>query len=395
MPFGLVLLEPVRSAEPPSSSGSAGVRSFERGLGGISRRNVLWRGGELFLELPHRRGEPLFRQLASQPALELDAACRRQRADTLGPGQAGGPAGASCAAPHLTDIGGYGERGFRPVERLARAPDLVGAKRRAMAFLAARFARRTVADDGSASDQHRPARPARLFDCVRDCVGIVSVDAHRRPAGRLEATHLIDRIGKGERPVDRDLVVIEEDNELVELEMPGKRDRLLAYALHQIAVRGEHISVVVHDLAPKHRTEMPLGNCHAHGIAEPLAKRPGRSLNSLGDEILGMARGERAQLAELLDLLDGHFLVAEQMKQRIDQHRAVSGREHEPVAIGPSGIGRVEFQETGEQHRRDVGCPHGQAGMARLGLLHGIHRERADGVRHLTCWARVTCARSS
>jgi hypothetical protein len=70
------------------------------------------------------------------------------------------------------------------------------------------------------------------------------------------------------------------------------------------------------------------------------------------------------------------------MQQRIEQHRAVSGREHEPVAIGPNGIGRVEFQETGEQHRRDVGCPHGQAGMARLGLLHGIHRERADGVRH-------------
>ena len=58
-----------------------------------------------------------------------------------------------------------------------------------------------------------------------------------------------------------------------------------------------------------------------------------------------MARRHRAELAEVLDLLDRHGLVAEQMQQRIEQHRAVAGRQHEAVAVGPVRIGRIEFQE--------------------------------------------------
>ena len=77
-----------------------------------------------------------------------------------------------------------------------------------------------------------------------------------------------------------------------------------------------------------------------------------------------------------------HRLVAEQMQQRVDQHRAVAGREHEAVAVGPGRVGWIEFQEAGEQHGGDVGGAHRQAGMARFRLLDRIHGERADGVGH-------------
>ena len=77
-----------------------------------------------------------------------------------------------------------------------------------------------------------------------------------------------------------------------------------------------------------------------------------------------------------------HRLVAEQMQQRIDQHRAVAGREHEAVAVGPGRIGRIEFQELREQHGRDVGRAHRQAGMAGFRLLDRVHGERADRVGH-------------
>ncbi len=76
------------------------------------------------------------------------------------------------------------------------------------------------------------------------------------------------------------------------------------------------------------------------------------------------------------------------MEQRVDQHRAVAGRQHEAVAVGPGRIGRIEFQEAREQHGRDVGRAHRQAGMAGFRLLDRIHGERADGVRH----AVVLCA---
>ena len=98
--------------------------------------------------------------------------------------------------------------------------------------------------------------------------------------------------------------------------------------------------------------------------------------------VLGMAGRERAELAEALDLLDRHLRIAEEIKQRIEQHRAVAGGEHEAVAVGPGRIGGIEFEKLAEQHGRDIGRAHRQAGMPGLGLLDGVHRQRADGVRH-------------
>src|SRR5260370_715525 len=88
---------------------------------------------------------------------------------------------------------------------------------------------------------------------ARTAAAIVSIDAQRRPAGCLEPAHLVDRIGKGERPIDRDSVVVEQHDELVELEVPGKCDRLLAHSLHEIAVGGEHIGMMVHDRMAEYR----------------------------------------------------------------------------------------------------------------------------------------------
>ena len=61
----------------------------------------------------------------------------------------------------------------------------------------------------------------------------------------------------------------------------------------------------------------------------------------------------------------------------------MAGRQHEAVAVGPIRVRGIEFQEAGEQHGGDIGHAHGHAGMAGIGLLHGIHGERADGIGHL------------
>ena len=164
--------------------------------------------------------------------------------------------------------------------------------------------------------------------------------------------------------------------------MPGERDGLLADAFHQIAVGAEHVRAVIDEFAAEHCGEVPLRDRHADRIGQTLAERPGGGFDAGGMAVLRMSRGERAELAEALDLVDGHRLVAEEIKQRIEQHRAVAGREHETVAVGPGRIGRVEFEEAREQDGGDIGRAHGQAGMAGLGLLHRVHGQRADGIRH-------------
>ena len=96
----------------------------------------------------------------------------------------------------------------------------------------------------------------------------------------------------------------------------------------------------------------------------------------------GMTGRQRSQLAEMLDLVERHLGVAGEIEQRVEQHRAVPGRQHEAVAVRPVRVGGVEFQKLREQHGRDVGGAHRQAGMAGFRLLDGVHREPADRIGH-------------
>ena len=161
--------------------------------------------------------------------------------------------------------------------------------------------------------------------------------------------------------------------------MAGQRDRFLADAFHQIAVGGDDVSLVIDHVA-EFRREMALGDRHADRVGKALAERSGGGLDARRVAVLRMSGGDRAELAEALDLVDRHRFVAGEIEQRVEQHRAVAGRQHEAVAVGPCRIGRIEFQETREQHRRHVGHAHRHAGMAGFCLLDRVHRQCANGV---------------
>ncbi len=111
--------------------------------------------------------------------------------------------------------------------------------------------------------------------------------------------------------------------------------------------------------------EAALGHRHADRGGEALAERPGGGLDAGRVAVLRVAGGQRAPLPEALDLVHRHGREAGQMQQAVEQHRAVAGREHEAVAVGPVRVGGVELKEPGPEHRRDVGhaqaaCPGGR-----------------------------------
>ena len=56
--------------------------------------------------------------------------------------------------------------------------------------------------------------------------------------------------------------------------------------------------------------------------------------------------------------------------------------QHEAVAIGPLGIGRVVLEMLAPQCDGHIGHAQGCARVTGLGLLYGIHRQRAQGVGH-------------
>ena len=165
-------------------------------------------------------------------------------------------------------------------------------------------------------------------------------------------------------------------------EVAGERAGLGGDALHQVAVAREHVGVVVDDRvarAVEARRQVRLGDGHADGVGEPwpsgpvVASTPGREV------ALRVAGRAAAPLPEALELVERE-VVAGQVQQGVEQHRAVPGRQHEAVAVRPAGIGRVVPQEARPEHVGHRRGAHRQPGMARVGLLDGVDGEEADRV---------------
>ena len=108
--------------------------------------------------------------------------------------------------------------------------------------------------------------------------------------------------------------------------------------------------------------------------------------------IFGMAGTSAVDLAKPLDVverdrglietlvlgIDG--LHAAEMQQCVKQHRGMAVRKDEAIAVGPDRIIGIEAQRILPKrvgHRRQR---HRRAGMAGIGLLHGIHRQGANCV---------------
>ena len=247
-------------------------------------------------------------------------------------------------------------------------------------------------DDGAAGDQRRLARRLlRRLDRGGDSHWIMTVDLLRMPTRGLETRELVIRHGKTGGSVDRDLVVVEQHDQAAQAQMAGQRDRLLADALHQAAIAGDAIGEMAADRIAVTRVQLTLRQRHADRVGKPLAERTGRRFNARCVAMLGMSGGLGAELTEIADLIDAHAGIAGQMQQRVKQHRAMTGRQHEPVAVGPRRRTGIEFQKSAEQYGRDIGHAHRHAGMPGFGLFDRVHRQRANGVRHVVVTDRGMC----
>ena len=248
--------------------------------------------------------------------------------------------------------------------------------------------RRAVADRRAAGDQARPVGVLGVGERRLDRRRIVAVDPLDPPAIGREALQLIARRRQIGRAVDRDVVVVEQDDQPVEPLMPGELAGLVADPLHQVAVARERVGAVVDQLRAEAGAQVAFGERHADRVREPLAERPGGGLDAGRMAVFRMARGARAELAEALQLLDVHGRIAGQMEQRVEQHRAVARRQHEAIAIGPVGRARRRSAgtcRTAPSRRRPCpsACPDGRSWRParRPWRAPGSHWRGHDGPR--------------
>ena len=218
----------------------------------------------------------------------------------------------------------------------------------------------------SAISVGRPSCSARLGEGRVDGLDVVAVvHAQHPPAVGLEAAGDVLAEGQVGGPVQADVVVVPDPDELLEAEEAGDRGGLVRDALHQVAVGADEPGAVVHDLvalAVEARGQHRLGQREAHRVGEALAERPGGDLDARGVAPLRVARRLGAELAEAHELLHGH-VVAREVEHRVEQHRGVARRQHEAVAPRPLRVGRVEAHVPREEGPRRPGRdPSGRRG---------------------------------
>ena len=253
---------------------------------------------------------------------------------------------------------------------------------RLLRILLVRAAEPDVRPDG---DQARPVVVARFVDGRLDRPEVVAVlDPRGVPAVGLEPLRDVLRPRHRCRPVQLDVVVVVQHDQLAQAEMPGERRGLGGDAFLEIAVGRDDIGPVVDDrvaVAVELRGKTSLRDRHADGVGKSLPERPGRGLDARCQARLGMARRPRSPLPERAQLVEWQ-VVAGQVEQRVQQHRRVPCRQHEPVTVGPVRMRRRVAQEARPQdicHRRRAHRRPGMTGVRRLDAIDRQGPDRVDG----------------
>jgi hypothetical protein len=170
--------------------------------------------------------------------------------------------------------------------------------------------------------------------------------------------------------------------------MAGQGAGLVADTLHQTAITGDDPGAVVHQALAKFRGQQALGNRHTNGGGQALAERAGGHFNRRVLAIFRVPGGGAVQLAEIAQRLHIHAGMAGEVQQRVQQHGAMAGGEHETVAVRPVRVGGVKLHMAGPEHGGGIGHAERHARVAAFGGLHGVNRQRADGVGHDALLAR-------
>ena len=132
-----------------------------------------------------------------------------------------------------------------------------------------------------------------------DFFGLVGVAFVRVPAVRFKTLALVGRGRNGGRTVDRDLVVVPQNDHLVQTQMAGEGNRFLGNAFHQATVAADHIGVVVDDFFTETGGQQLFGDCHTDGGGNALTQRPRGRFNAFQMAVFGVTGTTGTELAEV------------------------------------------------------------------------------------------------
>ena len=161
-------------------------------------------------------------------------------------------------------------------------------------------------------------------------------------------------------------------------QVAGERRRLVADALHQAAVAGDDVGVVVDDFRVL-RVLQALGQSKADRHSEPLAKRAGGAFDADRVAILRVTGRPGTQLAEVPQFRFRKTVVKD-VQQPVEQCGAVTRGQDEAVTVGPRRIRWIMLQVATPERPRHGCSTHGHPRVATVRCLHHVSREEAQRV---------------
>ena len=149
------------------------------------------------------------------------------------------------------------------------------------------------------------------------------------------------------------------------------------------AVAHDHEGVVINKgdvVLVELGSQVGFSDRQAYGTGDALTQGTRGDFDAGGFKRLGVAGGVGAPLAELLDVLDRHRVIAAQVQQGVKKHATVAGRQHEAIPVEPLGILGVVLQHPipkGVGHGRSA---HRQARVAGIRFIDRVDRQEANAV---------------
>ncbi len=167
------------------------------------------------------------------------------------------------------------------------------------------------ADECPCNDELRLAGGGlRLLKRGEERLHVVAGDRLHAPLGRLEALAGVLALRDLRHGVERDVVGIVNEDQVIELEMPGELDRFHSHAFLHAAIARERDDVVVKNLVRigiERRRRHFLRDGVADRVRHALPERSRGGFHAQRFMKFRMPRRARVFHAEIRDLLDGHL----------------------------------------------------------------------------------------
>ncbi len=292
-------------------------RLARRGAGGQCRL-VFQHGLDVRFQRLYGSQRRLTRQLADEGfkmfrgLQALLPGCARQCAKACG------------AAPAIIDVIRDHEGLMTPTQRFAGPGNLLSTQRCAVRTCRARLRRRAKPDGGLAGDEDRLVALLGFGECGINGNRVVAIHLHRGPACAFEARAVVHGIRQVRRAVDGDGIVVPQHDQAVQFQVAGQRDRFLADAFLQVAVRGNHPGMVVDQIVAVLGIEHAFSQGHAHSCRDTLTQRTGGGFNARAVAVFRVTGGLCPKLTEVAQLIHRHTFNTDQMEDGVDQHGAMA-----------------------------------------------------------------------